>query len=72
MPSGTKYRTEELDEHFSLPRVGAAMASRVARDTAKLSVSQVLFGRSSTHIVVGAPVELHSSMPVSKSRLNAV
>ena len=52
--------------------MGAAIARCVPRDTAKLSVSHVLFCRSSTHIDVGNAFELHSSIPVSNSKLNAV
>ena len=71
MPSGTKYRTNEFDSHFSVPCVAAAMASLVRRDTAKFSSSQVLFFTNSMHAADGTG-EVHSPIPNSNRRLNAV
>ena len=66
-----KKRTIESDSHLSAPVVGAAIASRVRRDTAKFSSSQFELCCSSMHMALGVE-DVHSSMPSSKSRLNAV
>jgi hypothetical protein len=60
-----------LDVHLSAPRIGAAITSLVERDTAKFSSSQVELICSWTHMAMGVG-EVHSSMPTSKSKLNAV
>ena len=70
-PFGTKYRTTELDSHLSAPRLGAAIARPVWRDTAKFSLSHAEFFTSSMHISLGVGDE-HMSMPTWKSRLKDV
>ena len=56
---------------YNLLPVGAAMASFVSRETAKLSLRHRPPGRSSMHVPSGLE-PLHSSMPTLKSKLNAV
>ena len=57
--------------HLSAPRIGAAITSLVERETAKFSSTQVELICSWTHMALGVD-DVHSSMPTSKSKLNAV
>ena len=68
---GTKNQGSEFDAHRSPPVVGAAITSRLAFDVAKFSSSQLLFRLNSMHGPVGM-LDVHSSIPTSKRRLNAV